>query len=39
MGRFGKDVPMWLNREWVEADVRITTGLVEPTSSPGSPAA
>jgi nickel-dependent lactate racemase len=23
-------VPVWLNREWVEADVRITTGFVEP---------
>jgi lactate racemase len=23
-------VPVWLNREWVDADVRITTGLVEP---------
>jgi nickel-dependent lactate racemase len=23
-------VPVWLNREWVTADVRITTGLVEP---------
>ncbi|GAA4633817.1 nickel-dependent lactate racemase [Actinoallomurus vinaceus] len=30
MGRFGKDVPVWLNREWAEADVRITTGFVEP---------
>jgi len=24
------DVPVWLNREWVEADIRITTGFVEP---------
>ncbi|HTN79626.1 MAG TPA: lactate racemase domain-containing protein, partial [Acidimicrobiales bacterium] len=24
------DVPVWLNREWVAADVRITTGFVEP---------
>ena len=24
------DVPVWLNREWVDADVRITTGFVEP---------
>ena len=24
------DVPVWLNREWVEADRRITTGFVEP---------
>lgn len=23
-------VPVWLNRAWVEADVRITTGFVEP---------
>ena len=29
-GRFGADVPVWLNRQWVEADVRITTGFVEP---------
>lgn len=30
MGTFGKQVPVWLNREWAEADVRITTGFVEP---------
>src|SRR5262249_5708384 len=24
------DVPVWLNREWVAADIRITTGFVEP---------
>ena len=30
LGRHGDDVPVWLNREWVEADVRITTGFVEP---------
>ncbi|GIH18571.1 nickel-dependent lactate racemase [Rugosimonospora africana] len=30
LGRFGNDVPVWLNREWVDADVRITTGFVEP---------
>ena len=30
MGRFGADVPVWLNSEWVDADVRITTGFVEP---------
>ena len=29
-GTFGRDVPVWLNREWCEADVRITTGFVEP---------
>ena len=23
-------IPVWLNRTWVEADVRITTGFVEP---------
>lgn len=27
---FGDDVPVWLNSEWVAADVRITTGFVEP---------
>jgi nickel-dependent lactate racemase len=30
MGIFGAGVPVWLNREWAEADVRITTGFVEP---------
>jgi nickel-dependent lactate racemase len=30
MGHLGSDVPVWLNREWVEADIRITTGFVEP---------
>jgi lactate racemase len=30
LGRFGDGVPVWLNREWVEADVRVTTGFVEP---------
>ncbi|WP_405771445.1 nickel-dependent lactate racemase [Actinacidiphila glaucinigra] len=30
MGRYGDGVPVWLNREWVQADVRITTGFVEP---------
>ncbi|MCI2420781.1 nickel-dependent lactate racemase [Saccharopolyspora sp. K220] len=29
-GKYGNDVPVWLNREWVRADVRITTGFVEP---------
>lgn len=29
-GRHGDDVPVWLNRHWVEADIRITTGFVEP---------
>ncbi len=29
-GIAGDNVPVWLNREWVEADVRITTGFVEP---------
>jgi nickel-dependent lactate racemase len=29
-GRYGADVPVWLNRTWVEADVRVTTGFVEP---------
>jgi nickel-dependent lactate racemase len=30
LGRHGDDVPVWLNTEWVDADVRITTGFVEP---------
>jgi lactate racemase len=32
MGNLGVagDVPVWLNREWAEADIRITTGFVEP---------
>jgi nickel-dependent lactate racemase len=29
-GTMGRGVPVWLNSEWVEADVRITTGFVEP---------
>ncbi len=30
LGVFGDGVPVSLNREWVEADVRVTTGFVEP---------
>jgi lactate racemase len=30
VGTFGADVPVWLNTEWVAADVKITTGFVEP---------
>jgi nickel-dependent lactate racemase len=30
VGRLGNDVPVWLNSEWLSADVRITTGFVEP---------
>ncbi len=30
MGEFGDGVPVWLCTEWVRADVRITTGFVEP---------
>lgn len=30
LGRHGHEVPVFLNRHWVEADVRITTGFVEP---------
>src|SRR3954465_8291975 len=30
MGTFGDGVPVWLNKQWVDADVRITTGFVEP---------
>lgn len=29
-GTHGDGVPVWLNRHWVEADVKITTGFVEP---------
>ena len=29
-GEHGNGVPVWLNRRWVEADVKITTGFVEP---------
>jgi lactate racemase len=29
-GTHGRGVPVWLNRHWVEADLRITTGFVEP---------
>ena len=30
VGTYGDGVPVWLNRLWCEADVRITTGFVEP---------
>jgi len=30
VGESATGVPVWLNREWIEADVRITTGFVEP---------
>jgi hypothetical protein len=30
MGTHGNGVPVWLDRHWVDADVRITTGFVEP---------
>jgi len=30
VGTFGAGVPVWLNRHWTDADVRITTGFVEP---------
>jgi nickel-dependent lactate racemase len=30
LGEHGRGVPVWLNRRWVEADLRITTGFVEP---------
>ena len=30
LGVHGAGVPVWINREWVDADVRITTGFVEP---------
>jgi nickel-dependent lactate racemase len=30
VGTYGAAVPVWLNTEWVQADVKITTGFVEP---------
>lgn len=30
LGTYGEGVPVWLNRHWVEADIKITTGFVEP---------
>jgi len=30
VGKSRGGVPVWLNREWLDADVRITTGFVEP---------
>lgn len=30
VGVLGRNVPVWLNRRWLEADVRVTTGFVEP---------
>jgi nickel-dependent lactate racemase len=30
VGTLGADVPVWLNADWLAADVRITTGFVEP---------
>ncbi len=30
VGVLGEGVPVWLDRAWLEADVRITTGFVEP---------
>lgn len=30
MGVHGDGVPVWLNRHWVDADVKVTTGFVEP---------
>ena len=29
-GETPEGLPIWLNRRWVEADIRITTGFVEP---------
>jgi nickel-dependent lactate racemase len=29
-GTMGNGVPVWLNRHWVDADVKVTTGFVEP---------
>ena len=30
LGETSKGVPVWLNREWVESDFKITTGFAEP---------
>ena len=30
LGETSKGVPVWLNREWVDMDFKITTGFVEP---------
>jgi len=30
LGDTASGIPVWLNREWVESDVRITVGFVEP---------
>lgn len=30
LGEYGDGVPVWLNRLWAEADVKVTTGFVEP---------
>src|SRR5687767_9199357 len=30
LGEHGDGVPVWINSEWVQADLRITTGFVEP---------
>jgi nickel-dependent lactate racemase len=30
LGEHGDGVPVWINTEWVQADLRITTGFVEP---------
>jgi nickel-dependent lactate racemase len=30
LGEHGNGVPVWINTEWVQADLRITTGFVEP---------
>jgi nickel-dependent lactate racemase len=30
LGEHGNGVPVWLDTEWVQADLRITTGFVEP---------
>ena len=30
LGRTVGGIPLWLNRHWIESDVKITTGFVEP---------
>jgi nickel-dependent lactate racemase len=30
LGESGNGIPLWLNRQWLESDVKITVGFVEP---------
>ena len=35
LGEHGRLVPVWLNRDWFESDIRITAGVVEPHAFAG----